>query len=259
MSAALHRSQAIESLRRQLRANRPVSAEASVIGTGLAALDDILPGGGLPQGSVIEWISDGPGQSATSLALRCAASFLSKPGCLAVIDEGREFFPASLEAHGIPLARLLLVRANARSINLMQEKKTGRRRTAAQDSSQTLTDRELHSQSLWALEQATRCRGVAVVLSWLDRCSSAVVRRLQLATENSGVTVMLMRPASSLKQPSFADLRLHVASLSAPGRLPAQRTLRISLLKSRQKIQAAATAVVHQNCHDQFCSSSSTT
>ena len=114
MTAAVHRSQAIESLRRQLRASRPVSMDASVIGTGLTPLDEVLPGGGLPQGSVIEWISDGPGQAATSLALRCAASFLSKPGCLAVIDEGREFFPASLEAHGIPLSRLLLVRANSR-------------------------------------------------------------------------------------------------------------------------------------------------
>ncbi|MFO0975041.1 MAG: hypothetical protein U0996_01520 [Planctomycetaceae bacterium] len=252
MSAAVHRSQAIESLRRQLRANRPVSVDASVVCTGLAALDEVLPGGGLPQGSVIEWISDEPGQSATSLALRCAAPFLAKPGCLAVIDEGREFFPASLEAFGIPLSRLLLVRANSRSLSLLQEKKRGGRRAASEDRSQALTDRELHSQSLWALEQAARCRGVAVVLSWLDRCSSAVVRRLQLATENSGVTVMLIRPASSLKQPSFVDLRLHVTSQAASGRLPAQRSLRVSVLKSRQKIQACAAAVVHQNCHDQF-------
>lgn len=256
MSAALHRTQAIETLRRQLRANRPVSTDASVVCTGVAALDEVLPGGGLPQGSVIEWISDEPGQSATSLAFRCAAPFLAKPGCLAVIDEGREFFPASLEAHGVPLSRLLLVRANSRSISLLQEKKRGARR-AADERSQALTDRELHSQSLWALEQAARCRGVAVVLSWLDRCSSAVVRRLQLATENSGVTVMLIRPASSLKQPSFADLRLHVASQAASGRLPAQRSLRVSVLKSRQKIQASAAAVVHQNCHDQFVTSPS--
>lgn len=252
MSSAIQRSQAIESLRRQLRASHPMQAEVPAVRTGLRSLDAILPGGGLPQGSVIEWISDAPGQSATSLALRCASAFLRKPGCLAIIDEGREFFPATLEAHGIPLSRLLLIRANARSVNLLPEKKTARRRFAAEDRSQTLTDRELHSQSLWALEQTARCRGVAVVLSWLDRCSSAVVRRLQLATENSGVTVMLMRPASSLKQPSFADLRLHVSPAQTGTILPATRAIRISLLKSRQKIQASATAMVTQNCFEQF-------
>lgn len=179
MSSAIQRSQAIESLRRQLRGSHPTQADVSVVRTGLRSLDAILPGGGLPQGSVIEWISDAPGQSATSLALRCASVFLQKPGCLAVIDEGREFFPSTLEAHGIPLSRLLLIRANTRSVNLLHEKKTARRRFAAEDRSQSLTDRELHSQSLWRWSRrldvvASRwCSAgwIAAAPQWFEDCS----------------------------------------------------------------------------------------
>jgi hypothetical protein len=239
MSSPSPRRETLEQLRRQLRGTR-AAAPDNVVGTptGLATLDRLLPGGGIPGASVIEWISELPGQSAASLALRSAAPLLQRPGCLAVIDEHREFHPAAITTHGIPLSRLLLVRipAEVSSSSPLRLPK----------SAAGLSE---HSQALWALEQTARCRGVKVILTWLNRCTSAVVRRLQLAVEASGCVLMLMRPAQALQQPSFADLRLHVTSSIADNRF---RRIRIQLLRARHSLQSVGTAELLQDSSEQF-------
>lgn len=96
------------------------------------------------------------------------------------------------------------------------------------------------------LEQTCRSRGVRVVLAWLHRCTSAIVRRLQLAVESSGVVLMLLRPAQALHQPSFADLRLLVKPL------PSTRRIQVSLLRARQSLQSAGTAELVQDSVDRF-------
>ena len=75
-SAAAARLQAIQQLRGQLRATSAPVAARNVCPTGLTTLDQLLPDGGIPSGSVVEWLSRGPGQSATSLALRAASGLL---------------------------------------------------------------------------------------------------------------------------------------------------------------------------------------
>jgi protein ImuA len=237
MSVSSSRLAAVEQLRGQLRGVRPAAVSASCTPTGLAALDALLPGGGIPSASVIEWISEQPGQSAGSLALRAAARLLGRPGCLAVIDEQRDFFPGVVETHGISLQRLLLVRIPPESPPLTI---TGRVRSATG----SLT---AGGQALWALEQTCRSRGVRVVLAWLHRCTSAIVRRLQLAVESSGVVLMLLRPAQALQQPSFADLRLLVKPL------PSTRRIQVSLLRARQSLQSAGTTELVQDFADRFC------
>lgn len=239
MSAPSPRREALEQLRRQLRGvHRAASENLSGTPTGLAVLDQLLPGGGIPEASVIEWISEYPGQSAASLAIRCAAPLLQRPGCLAVIDQNREFHPAAVTAQGIPLSRLLLVRIppEPSTSSLLRLPKS-----AAGISE--------HSQVLWALEQTARCRGVRVVLAWLQRCTSAVVRRLQLAVESSRVVLMLMRPPQALQQPSFADLRLHVSGNSMQGRF---RRIQVRLLRARHSLQSVGSAELQQNTIEQF-------
>jgi hypothetical protein len=64
------------------------------------------------------------------------------------------------------------------------------------------------------------------------------MRRLQLAVERSGVTIVLIRPASILHQPSFADLRLHVTGAQpAMVGLTGRRRLKVQLLRSRHGLQ----------------------
>ena len=64
------------------------------------------------------------------------------------------------------------------------------------------------------------------------------MRRLQLAVERSGVTMVLVRPASILHQPSFADLRLHVTAVQpALIGLTGRRRVQVQLLRSRHGLQ----------------------
>jgi hypothetical protein len=78
--------------------------------TGYAALDALLPGGGLPAGRLVTIA--GPASSGKlSVALAAVARATAVGACCAFIDTGGEFFPPSAAACGIDLARLLVVRA----------------------------------------------------------------------------------------------------------------------------------------------------
>lgn len=205
MLASTVRSLQLRELRQKLLKSQHSATIRQIIPTELAPLDGILPQGGLPTASVVEWVSEQPGLSAGTLALRCARPFLREPGCLAVVDPWHEFH-AAVPA-GISLSRILVVRpAPARpSAGL--------------------------SEALWSLEQIARCPGIRVAVCWLDRVSSTVLRRLQLAVEQSGVTVFLIRPATVLRHPSWSDLRLVVTV--APGDSADQRMLAVDLTSSR--------------------------
>ena len=270
------KAQAIELLRRQIRGSQAHGDQRSYQPTGLATLDRLLPGGGIPVGAVMEWISETPGHAATSLAIRSAAALLQRPGCMAVIDEGRDFFPAIVPTLDVPLSRILLVQVPPGSRTHLGKTANPRGRARNQPPSSTA---DIHSEALWALEQTARCRGVRVVLGWLDRCTSAVVRRLQLAVEHSGVTIMLVRPATALKQPSFADLRLKVNALpfhtnprqhhphpplpietdstrvsasTTPPENPPTRRIQVQLMRVRQGLQNEGIAELTQDWSERF-------
>jgi protein ImuA len=238
MSSSAVRAETIEALRRQLVSTQRTQSSQQCISTGLRSLDDLLPGGGLPASGLTEWISDDVGQSAASIALRAIAPMLALPGCLAVIDERHEFHADAARSQGISLSRLLLVRPQhpgSESSSPVGRSRFVRRTSAA------------HGDALWALEQTARCPGVRAVLYWLDRSSSAVMRRLQLAVERSGVSVVLIRPASVLQQPSFADLRLHVQTVNQPDQSGWEpRVYSVRLLRSRHGLQHKGRALLCQ-------------
>ena len=235
MSAAAVRKEAIQSLRRQLAASQQSHSIQQFIPTRLKSLDALLPNGGLPTASLIEWVSEDVGLSAASIALKSIVPMFAMPGCLAIVDERHEFHADTLRCHGIPLSRALLIRpAKATSA----EPATSRSRFVRQSSA-------AHSDALWALEQAARCPGVRVVLMFLEQASSAVMRRLQLAAERSGGTIVLIRPASILHQPSFADLRLHVTAIPLwPVTATDRRRLSVRLLRSRHGLQHTGHALL---------------
>lgn len=209
----------LSQLRQQLQKTRPASLMVQTVETGLKVLDDILPGHGFSTGSVVEWISDQPGMFAGSIALSCIRPFLKMSGCLAVIDSHGEFYLPAAVARGIPASRILLVRPDH------------------------------PSDSLWALEQASLSAGVRVVLCWLDRVSSTVMRRLQLAVERSGVTVFLIRPAQVLQQPSWADLRLTLTTGRPVAVEPSSdmidhQLITVRLVRSRHTIRPTNPAIL---------------
>ncbi|MCP4173477.1 MAG: hypothetical protein GY758_22200 [Fuerstiella sp.] len=196
-------SAALQMLRRQLVQSQSHSPRRTVVSTGLPSVDALLPHAGLPSGSLLEWVSDGPGHRASSIAFRCATGFLQRSGAFAVVDGRGCFNAAAVRNIGIPLSRLLLVRPQGSS---------GRDYSCGGGSGTPQLRQRHRTETLWALEQLGRSSGVQVVVAWIDRLSSTAQRRLQLAVETSGVTVFLIRPAAALRQTSWADLRFHVQS-----------------------------------------------
>jgi protein ImuA len=201
-------SSALQMLRRQLVQSQSHSPCRTVVSTGLPSVDALLPHAGLPSGSLIEWISDGPGHRASSIALRCAIGFMQRSGVFAVVDGCGCFNPAAVCNTGIPLSRLLVVRPQGARAG-------GHCCSVGRGSRDPLLQQRYRTETLWALEQLGRCPGVQVVVAWVDRLSSTAQRRLQLAVETSGATVFLIRPAAALHQTSWADVRFHVQSARA--------------------------------------------
>ena len=193
MSVTSNRNHTIQQLTQQLRqweqAGRPPHRESDLQSTGIAPLDDLLPGGGLSPGMLIESLSRNPGCGAETLACRVAAEVLQDNGVCIVIDRERSFFPAGAWPLGERLDRLVFVHPTS--------------------------DRDL----LWALEQSLRCRGVAVVLCRIDRLDAHSYRRLKLAAETGGGIGLLLRSDNERRQPSWADVRLLIQALPWNSRL----------------------------------------
>ena len=147
--------------------------------TGYAELDAWLPGGGWPAGALTEIHVERAGVGELQLVMPAAARLTRSGHWLALIAPPYVPYAPALLAHGVELSRLLLVRT-----------------TATED-------------SLWACEQALRSQTCGAALAWLDRVNERALRRLQLAAESGGASMMLFRPARAAPI-SPAVLRLHV-------------------------------------------------
>ncbi|NOX53286.1 MAG: hypothetical protein GXP27_02385 [Planctomycetes bacterium] len=158
-------------------------------------LEPLFAPNGLEAGSLVEWLSEGWGDGAMTLAFLLARRVLDEKGVLVVIDDrvaaqwgasselsrGRwSFYAAGAARWELPLERLIVIRP------------------------------ERARDRLWALEQSLRCPAVAAVFARLERASSLVLRQLQLAAETGGTVGLLARPLSAQREPSWASVRLRV-------------------------------------------------
>ncbi len=144
-------------------------ADRCGISTGFPDLDRLLADGGLRRGTLVEWLSDGPGSGAATLALRVAAHILREQGAFVVIDEAGDFYPVAAADWGIPLERTAIVRPPVRGASGLP---------------------------LWTWEQSLRCSGVAVTFGRIGRLDGRQFRRLQLAVEaGEGFGFLVRQPA----------------------------------------------------------------
>ena len=157
-------------------------AGLTTVSTGSAWLDQMLPGGGLQRGSLVEWLAAGPGSGATTAALMAASQACRSGGMLAVLDAGRSFYPPAFADRMLVRSRLLIVRP------------------AAQDEA-------------WALDQLLRQPGIAAVLAWTASDDDRAFRRLQLAAEAGGGLGLLVRGAAARRTPCWASVRFAVQPL----------------------------------------------
>ena len=218
MSVSTNRRQTIQCLALQLRQLEQAGGRTEIgntlLSTGVGPLDRLLPDGGVPPGTLIEWLSQGEGSGAGTIACTVAVHAMQTNGVCVVIDRHRSFFPPAAWPLASNLDRTVVVHP--------------------------ANDRD----TLWALEQSLRCSGVAVVLCRLDRLHDHAYRRLQLAAEAGGGVGLLLRPDKYRSQPSWADIRLLVETLpceSRFGQKPSSgtddfstgRLLRITLIHCR--------------------------
>jgi hypothetical protein len=172
-------------------------AATETLSTGFAALDAGLPGGGWPRHGLVEILTPQPGVGELYLLLPvlAALSQASPARWCTWVSPPHEPFAPALEAHGVALSRMLIVRT---------------------------------PMPLWAHEQALRSGACEMALAWLPRASPRAVRRLQLAAEQGRALGVLYRSQRYASEASPAMLRV-LLDPAAPG----EHGARVSLLKSR--------------------------
>jgi len=209
----------LQALREQIaRVETPRRPGAETpVSSGCRPLDALLPQGGFPRGTLVEWLAAGAGSGAETLALCSAREACREGGALVVLDRAGEFYPPAAARLGIELERTIVVHARTQADNL------------------------------WALDQALRCAGVAVVLARPERLDGKTFRRLQLAAEQEGVLGLLLRPESVRHEPSWADVRLLVEPVAQASPAVAacadRRRLKVHVLRSRGSLQGRSVEV----------------
>ena len=190
-------------------------AALETFSTGFAALDAGLPGGGWPRHGLVEILTPRPGVGELYLLLPVLAALsraVPARWCTWVSPPHEPFAPA-LQAHGVALERMLLVR-------------TLPSLSGARNSQRRRGDGDMNS---WTLEQALRSGACGIALAWLPRVSPRAIRRLQLAAEQGRALGVLYRSQRFAHVASPAMLRVMLDPIAEPGREGA----RLQLLKSR--------------------------
>jgi len=176
------------------RCGRALPVEAETIPSGFAEIDALLPGGGWPRGALTEILTDLEGIGALRLVMPALAHLSQSEKWLAWIAPPHLPYGPALAAHGLALARLLLVWGI-----------------------------ESPRERFWALEESLRAGACNAVLAWPRGPDGRGLRRLQLAAEAGRSLGLLFRPLAARREASPAALRL---MLEPHGPLAASRILK---------------------------------
>ncbi|WP_417739196.1 ImuA family protein [Rosistilla oblonga] len=202
----------LSSLRKQLRrveaARRP---ESQAISSGIEPLDALLPQAGYPPGSLVEWIDVGHAGGAAWLSLTGAvAAHRHTGGKVVIVDTERTFYPPAAIAAGLPADAIVLLQPKSRE------------------------------DLIWSLDQSLRCSAVAAVWGRVGNLQDNDARRLQLAAETGATLGMLLRPATAIRQTSWAEVRWQVRGVVPRSAAPtsiltanSDRLLAVRLLRAR--------------------------
>jgi recombination protein RecA len=186
-----------------VRFARPAEGPPAGLSFGLPELDALLPDAGIPRGSVVELCAAGEGALGTSLGLRACAQAQAEararggntPWC-AFVDPTGTLYGPGVAAAGVELTRLLVVRPPLGALS----------RVALR-----LAESEAFAVVVVDLTGVVGER-VAVPLGTWPR----VVRRLAMAIEGTGHTVLLLtRAADRRPLPLPVAQRLEVSRPSA--------------------------------------------
>ena len=164
------------------------------ITTGFTALDEMLPGGGWPQNSLIEILLPRWGSGELQLLLPTLLAMSQQAKWLVWL--GPPFIPyaPALVHAGVDLERLIVI-----------------------------PPEKIKTETLWAMEKILRTRSCGLVMAWPQRVSDKAMRRLQLAAEEGESLGFIFR--NHVVHSSPAALRISLNML--------KRQLQVKLLKAR--------------------------
>ena len=192
----------LASLSHVWRAGELGSVSLTVVNTGYAALDQVLPGSGWPQGALIEVLQAQAGQHEWGLvasALARVQRAAEQPFAVLVNAPYVPFGPA-LGARQVAMQRVLCINAKKSDAPSL----------------------------LWATREALQCADVACVLAWLPDTRSAHLRRLQIAAHAHNKLLFVFRPLAAQHESSPAPLRLLLEATVQQG-----GNLQVHVLKRR--------------------------
>ena len=197
------------------RAGELGSATLQTMPTGYSALDQALPGGGWPQGALVEVMQPQAGQHEWGLLAPGLALALSRPatpdepGAQLTVLVGAPYLPfgPALGARQMDMRRLISIHGQAGNAPSL----------------------------LWATREALQCADVAAVLAWLPDARSAHLRRLQIAAHAHHKLLFVFRPLRAQNESSPAPLRLMLEGAVEEG-----GNLWVKVLKRRGPPLAAA-------------------
>ena len=155
------------------------------ISTGFVELDRALPANGWEQGAMSEVLANEQGIGELSLIAPALRLATAQGRNVVLLAPPYLLFPHAWESAGISLNQVLLVAADGANL-------------------------------LWAIEQASRSRACGIVVAWTTSCRKELtypaLRRLHVAADTGGSTLILMRPHNVRDQASPAPTRIAVNS-----------------------------------------------
>jgi len=198
---------ALAALRATLRRlEGPGRATAGVSPTGFAAIDRVLPDGGLARGALHEIVGEGADRAAaSSFVIRLLLGLAARGPVLWCLADPQLYGPG-LARLGLAPDRLILAR--------------------------TRKDTDL----LWAMEEGLKTPGLAAVLGEPYKLDLTASRRLQLAAESVGGLGFVLRQPDGAKA-SAAVTRWRVASAPSAVPVPGHETPRdFGLMRGRWRV-----------------------
>jgi hypothetical protein len=181
------------------RADEVEDCGGPVLASGFAELDRELPGGGWPQGQLIELLTDDAGIGELSLLAPVLASLAQARRCTVWVlpADAARAVPHSPEARAVPYAPALA--------------------TAGLDLARTIFVRPTTPrEGLWAIEQSLRARHLGAVVGWLPAAGGdgdfRALRRLHLLAQRHQALAFVLRSTRQAQAPSPAVLRLQLSS-----------------------------------------------
>jgi hypothetical protein len=173
------------------------AATAECTASGFAGLDAQLPGGGWPQGQLIELLHDDPGIGELSLlAPALAAQAQAGRACVWVLPCERGPGADALHSRALPYPPALI--------------------EAGMDPAGSIFVRPAAArEAWWAIEQSLRAAHLGALVGWLPTFSAGpdfrALRRLHLLAQRHRALLFVIRPSRCADTASPAALRLRLA------------------------------------------------